>query len=54
MLYLFLSCIQHSLRINEAGLFVQAGQLPDELSFNAGIKVDSVLTSLLPFCTRGH
>ena len=33
----------HSLRINEAGLVVQAGQLGHELSFNAGIIVDSIL-----------
>ena len=47
MLYLFLSCILHSLRINEAGLVVHAGQLGHELSFNAVITVDSVVTSIM-------
>ena len=47
MLYLFLSSILHSLRINEAGLVVQAGQLGHELSFNARITIDSVVTSIM-------
>ena len=47
MLYLFLSSILHSLRINEAGLVVQAGQLGHELIFKAGITVDSIVMSIM-------
>ena len=32
---------------NEAGLVVQAGQLGHQLSFNAGIIADSVVTSIM-------
>ena len=46
-LYLFLSSILHSLHINEAGFVVQASQLVHELSFNVGITVDSVVTSIM-------
>ena len=39
--------ILHSLRINEAGLALEAGQVGHQLSFNAGITVDLVVTSIM-------
>ena len=42
-----MSNILHSLRINEAILVVQDGQLGHDLSFNARITVDSVGTSIM-------
>ena len=41
----------HSLCINEAGLVVQTGQLGHDFSFNAGITVDSVVTSIMKSAT---
>ena len=39
--------ILHSLRINEAGLALKAGQVGHQLSFNAKITVDSVVTFIM-------
>ena len=39
--------ILHSLHINEVGLSLKAGQFGHQLNFNAGITVDSVVTSIM-------
>ena len=39
--------ILHSLCINEAGLALEASQVGHQLSFNVGITVDSVVTSIM-------
>ena len=39
--------ILHSLCINEVGIVVQDGQFGHQLSFNAGITVDSIVTSIM-------
>ena len=39
--------ILHSLHINEAGIALQAGQVGHQLSFNVGITIDSVFTSIM-------
>ena len=43
----FLSPILHSLRINEAGVVLQDGQVGHQLSFNARIIVDLVVMSII-------
>ena len=39
--------ILHSLRINEVGLALEAGQVGHLLTFNAGITVDLVVTPIM-------
>ena len=39
--------ILHSLRINEGGLALEAGQVGHQLTFNAGITVDSIIMSIM-------